>query len=92
MVEREYLFLENLEYEEMKLLGKVFTLQKFDVSAHFAGMANGVWDCIYVFNMDLDKQPNLEMIPEDLSITRYHKFTEFSFSYNFSLLIIFIPD
>ncbi|CDP01797.1 unnamed protein product [Coffea canephora] len=73
VVEREYLFLENLEYEEMKFLGKVFTLQKFDVSAHFAGMANGVWDCIYVFNMDLDKQPNLEMIPEDLSITRNPK-------------------
>ncbi|KAL3527293.1 hypothetical protein ACH5RR_011949 [Cinchona calisaya] len=74
VAEREYLFLENNDYyEEMKYPGKVFTLQNFDFSAHHAGMLNGVWDCIYVFNMDLDTHPNLDIIPEDLSILRNPK-------------------
>ncbi|CAI9110495.1 OLC1v1010540C2 [Oldenlandia corymbosa var. corymbosa] len=68
VTEREYVFRENIDYEEMKYPGRVFTLRRFDVSAQYQGLENGVWDCIYVFNSTLPDHPNLDHLPEDLSV------------------------
>lgn len=73
VTEREYLFREHIDYEELRSPGIIFTRHGFDVSAHSEGMVNGVWDCIYVFDGGLAERPNMENIPQDLSIFRYCK-------------------
>lgn len=69
-VEREYLFHTDSDYEEIGTY-KVLTLEQFRPSAQFEGHVNGVWVCIYVFDVDQHGTPILDDIPTILSVYRY---------------------
>ncbi|CAK9164951.1 unnamed protein product [Ilex paraguariensis] len=71
-VEREYVFHKDSDYEEIGFC-KIFTLQKFQLSAQFEGLVNGVWRCIYVFDADRHSPPNIGHIPSILSMSRNPK-------------------
>ena len=71
-VEREYVFRnEGDYYEEIGLCSRMLTMKGFCASAHFEGMMNGVWLCIYVFDSGRHCRPDLNCIPTVLSIYRY---------------------
>ncbi|GAA0186545.1 hypothetical protein LIER_33833 [Lithospermum erythrorhizon] len=70
--EREYLFHRERNYEECFMM-KIFTAQNFDLNQHYKGRKDGVWECIYVFDINIDPCPDLDDIPSILSIERNSK-------------------
>ncbi|KAK2966847.1 hypothetical protein RJ640_027806, partial [Escallonia rubra] len=70
VVEREYVFHKEGDYEEIGFC-KVLTLQSFCHSAQSEGQVNGVWVCIYVFSGDC--LVDVHRIPTILSISRNPK-------------------
>ncbi|KAK1433556.1 hypothetical protein QVD17_10467 [Tagetes erecta] len=66
-VEREFVFHKEMDYEEISLC-KVFTLQKFEVCSYFEGLVNGVWLCIFVFDVDCWSSNDLDRLPTVLAV------------------------
>ncbi|XP_019238160.1 PREDICTED: protein RKD5 isoform X2 [Nicotiana attenuata] len=66
MEEREYLFHETSNFEETGF-APVITLHKFDVSAQFVGIENGVWKCMFVYDSGRHQSTSTNASPEWLS-------------------------
>ncbi|KAK1440517.1 hypothetical protein QVD17_06345 [Tagetes erecta] len=71
-VEREFVFHKEMDYEEISLC-KVFTLQKFQVCSYFEGLVNGVWLCIFVFDVHCWSSNDLDRLPTVLTVSRNRK-------------------
>lgn len=70
MEEREYLFHETSNFEETGF-APVITLHKFDVSAQFVGIENGVWKCMFVYDSGRHQSTSTNASPEWLSFAEY---------------------
>ncbi|XP_009766400.1 protein RKD5 isoform X2 [Nicotiana sylvestris] len=66
MEEREYLFHETSNFEETGF-APVITLHKFDVSAQFVGIENGVWKCMFVYDSGRHQSTSTNASPDWLS-------------------------
>ncbi|XP_070051403.1 protein RKD5 isoform X1 [Nicotiana tomentosiformis] len=72
MEEREYLFHETSNFEETGF-APVITLHKFDVSAQFVGIENGVWKCMFVYDSGRHQSTSTNASPEWLSFAENPK-------------------
>nr|XP_016478100.1 PREDICTED: protein RKD5-like isoform X2 [Nicotiana tabacum] len=66
MEEREYLFHETSNFEETGF-APVITLHKFDVSAQFVRIENGVWKCMFVYDSGRHQSTSTNASPDWLS-------------------------
>ncbi|XP_075102593.1 protein RKD5-like [Nicotiana tabacum] len=72
MEEREYLFHETSNFEETGF-APVITLHKFDVSAQFVGIENGVWKCMFVYDSGRHQSTSTNASPDWLSFAENPK-------------------